>query len=487
MPIIAALVGYLMVVYVCTFSTQYEKSFEAMELEDNLAAFATEIESKRQLITNYARGWALGHLYATMHKQGSRASFLAARYQKETRHAFRWGSVAMVAFLYARVSMNIDLSHFVVLLNAFKGIAAGLESIAADLGQISIGLAALRKVADALNSETQRTKKLSLLSEPPTRERNEARPSAYAERLAAFAASFGEAGPPDCIFLEHAAFELQFHDEIADAMVSKTLLAPTHAKIVPGVMCSLLDAEAGDSGSGKSSLLQLLAGEIAPTSGLVYVPPGYRTCRVPAQPLMFDGTLMYNLRLSGPPCSEMTIWRVCRRLGMSEAMIGNPSFDVGANGCRIPLSDVAVVALARALLSQCDFLYIGQTLDMLSPPKLESVMACLRDYVDDRGFRFADLGGDDVPLNLRRKKLIVIITKSPNVARHCQRHMALHADGRVTVHAEIPETWRAVHKGPAHAAAAAMAPDSDDEAADGGATGPVRAGRLAPIAAVAPI
>ena len=97
-------------------------------------------------------------------------------------------------------------------------------------------------------------------------------------------------------------------------------------------MCSLLDAEAGDSGSGKSSLLQLLAGEIAPTSGLVYVPPGYRACRVPAQPLMFDGTLMYNLRLSGPPCSEMTIWRVCRRLGMSEAMIGNPSFDVGANG-----------------------------------------------------------------------------------------------------------------------------------------------------------
>ena len=92
-----------------------------------------------------------------------------------------------------------------------------------------------------------------------------------------------------------------------------------------------------------------------------------------------------------------------------------------------------------------------------------------------------------MPLNLRRKKLIVIITKSPNVARHCQRHMALHADGRVTVHAEIPETWRAVHKGPAHAAAAAMAPDSDDEAADGGATGPVRAGRLAPIAAVAPI
>ena len=97
------------------------------------------------------------------YKQGSRASFLAARYQKETRHAFRWGSVAMVAFLYARVSMNIDLSHFVVLLNAFKGIAAGLESIAADLGQISIGLAALRKVADALNSETQRTKKLSML------------------------------------------------------------------------------------------------------------------------------------------------------------------------------------------------------------------------------------------------------------------------------------------------------------------------------------
>ena len=218
-----------------------------------------------------------------------------------------------------------------------------------------------------------------------------------------------------------------------------------------------------------------------------HFPTGYRMCRIPAKPLMFDGTLMYNLRISGPECPDATVWKLCKDLGMraaaslsprrpsaraeassrsseadsstrviqnvpprraprrhgrSKLLQGDACFDVGSEGCRIPLSDVALIAICRALLSEPDLLYMGQTLDYLSPQTLQKVMTTLQRYVDERGI---DGSGVDVPFALRRKKLIVIITKSPKVAGYCAQHLALHADGRVDVHEKVDHAhyaWR---------------------------------------------
>ena len=119
---------------------------------------------------------------------------------------------------------------------------------------------------------------------------------------------------------------------------------------------------------------------------------------------------------------------------MSAQLHEDPCFDVGSEGCRIPLSDVAVIALARALLSEPDILYIGQTLDYLSPQTNDKVFQTLQRYVDERGLMGA---GEDCSFELRRKKLVVVITKSPKVARYCSRHLALHMDGRIDVHEDV--------------------------------------------------
>jgi len=161
------------------------------------------------------------------------------------------------------------------------------------------------------------------------------------------------------------------------------------------------------SSMGINTLFKLITGEILPCTGSVSH-PGLRLVYIPVEPVLFDGSLMYNLRYGSKSSHpDQEVWKLCKALGMDADLIGNANFDVGTNGEHLRYSDRLCVCIARALLHDVDFLFIGSALDVLGQQRAQAVLECFRGYVRRRGVGNAA----DIPTHLRHKKTIVFSTK----------------------------------------------------------------------------
>ncbi|SER37111.1 amino acid ABC transporter ATP-binding/permease protein [Halopseudomonas bauzanensis] len=144
----------------------------------------------------------------------------------------------------------------------------------------------------------------------------------------------------------------------------------------------------GPSGGGKSTLLQLLAGEQLPSSG---------ECRLNGQPLLhwdvrqvigylpqdidiFNLSLAANLRLGNPQASDEQLWQTLTDVALADWARAHPQqlqLQPGELGSAVSGGQARRIALARLLLAERPVLLLDEPFAGLDATTREQVMAAL--------------------------------------------------------------------------------------------------------------
>lgn len=135
----------------------------------------------------------------------------------------------------------------------------------------------------------------------------------------------------------------------------------------------------GPTGAGKSTLVELLAGLIAPTAGTVRLGPG-PTAIVFQEAFLFAGTIRHNLEL-GTGATDDELWHALR-LAEAADFVAETGHQldtvVGERGVSLSGGQRQRVALARALLRRPELLLLDDTTSALDPATEGAVLTNLR-------------------------------------------------------------------------------------------------------------
>jgi len=138
-------------------------------------------------------------------------------------------------------------------------------------------------------------------------------------------------------------------------------------------------AVVGPTGAGKSTLVELIGGLVAPESGRVAVAPG-TTALVFQEAFLFSGTIRHNLAL-GRDHPDDELWDALALAEAAGFVAETPhQLDtvVGERGVTLSGGQRQRVALARALLLRPDLLLLDDTTSALDPATEGAVLANLR-------------------------------------------------------------------------------------------------------------
>jgi ABC-type multidrug transport system fused ATPase/permease subunit len=131
----------------------------------------------------------------------------------------------------------------------------------------------------------------------------------------------------------------------------------------------------GGVGSGKSALIQMLAGELPPSSGTISRNPSSTIAYAPQDPWIMDGTVRENILLGRPLDSDFydSIVNACGlNVDFAQLRDGEDTI-VGDRGVQLSGGQRARIALARAFYRDADILLLD---DPLSAGKLLYTPTC---------------------------------------------------------------------------------------------------------------
>ncbi|DAZ96911.1 TPA: hypothetical protein N0F65_008922 [Lagenidium giganteum] len=181
----------------------------------------------------------------------------------------------------------------------------------------------------------------------------------------------------------------------------------------------------GPAGAGKTTILRVLAGEITPSSGSVFIPATWCVAYCAQEHWLQTGTIRENILL-GSPFDQAKYLRVLDACGLLDDLDRFADGDgtyIGSRGASLSGGQKARVALARACYADADLYLLDCTLDCVDPLVQQEVFAnCI--------------------CNLLRHKTIVMVTQNPELAS------TSWADRRLDVRAaSIVETVRKKQQG----------------------------------------
>ena len=154
-------------------------------------------------------------------------------------------------------------------------------------------------------------------------------------------------------------------------------------------------AIAGDNGAGKSTLAKLIARIYDVDRGAVRI--GGKdvrnlrleslrrcVCYLPRDPVLFDGTLAFNLRFVRPTVPNQELWKVVQCTGLSDFVESLPEGlhqKVGPGACQLSGGERQRLALARALLQQPQILILDEATSCLDPSSEALVLRNICSYL----------------------------------------------------------------------------------------------------------
>lgn len=171
-----------------------------------------------------------------------------------------------------------------------------------------------------------------------------------------------------------------------------TVLRGINLEIRPGERVAIL----GKIGSGKSTILRLLAGLFQPTDGFVEVdgidlrqidPTDFR-CHVgfvSQEPRLFQGTLKDNVMLGRSNASMDRFIEVAKQTGLDKLAAGHPmgyDLPVGEMGSLLSGGQRQLVALARCLVTQSQVLLMDEPTSSMDAQSEASFIQHLRSAVN---------------------------------------------------------------------------------------------------------
>ena len=137
------------------------------------------------------------------------------------------------------------------------------------------------------------------------------------------------------------------------------VLGPLDLAIAPGEVVVLT----GPSGAGKSSVLQMLAGFVGPGEGARLTSPGLAFAWMDQRPLLIQGSLGDNLRLTAPQASDTELVTALDRAGLGEVLAGLPAgldTSLGERGRGLSGGQAQRLALARIFLSDAPLVLLDE-------------------------------------------------------------------------------------------------------------------------------
>jgi ABC-type multidrug transport system fused ATPase/permease subunit len=155
---------------------------------------------------------------------------------------------------------------------------------------------------------------------------------------------------------------------------------PTLEEISMDVAPGRVVAIVGPTGAGKSTLVELVAGLVPPTTGRVRVATG-RQVIVFQEAFLFAGSIRHNLTL-GETYSDDELWEALRLAAATDFVRETPhQLDtiVGERGVSLSGGQRQRVALARALVRRPTLLLMDDTTSALDPSTEAAVLANLRE------------------------------------------------------------------------------------------------------------
>ncbi|MBZ9538257.1 thiol reductant ABC exporter subunit CydD [Modicisalibacter tunisiensis] len=136
-------------------------------------------------------------------------------------------------------------------------------------------------------------------------------------------------------------------------------LGPFDLSVAPGECVALV----GPSGSGKSSLLQLLGGFLAPEGGEATITPRGPAAWMDQRPWLVQGSLADNLRLAAPMADEAALWQALREVRLDGLVAGLPAgldTPLGERGVGLSGGQAQRLALARVFLAEALLLLLDE-------------------------------------------------------------------------------------------------------------------------------
>ncbi|WP_447556228.1 thiol reductant ABC exporter subunit CydD [Vreelandella sp. EE22] len=140
----------------------------------------------------------------------------------------------------------------------------------------------------------------------------------------------------------------------------------------------------GPSGSGKSSLLALLAGFMAPQQGELRRREALGVAWLDQNPCLIQGSLSENLMLANPDASEKAMLDALHRAGLKELLAALPeglSTPLGERGVGLSGGQAQRLALARIYLSPAPLLLLDEPTANLDATTEALVTQALQEWV----------------------------------------------------------------------------------------------------------
>ncbi|MEI7057151.1 ATP-binding cassette domain-containing protein [Nocardioides sp. CCNWLW239] len=220
-----------------------------------------------------------------------------------------------------------------------------------------------------------------------------------------------ETSPGAALVLDDVSFAYRDGPAVLDGV---------RATFEPGAVTAVV----GPSGAGKTTLLDVVLTHLSPTGGRVLLdgrPVRTSDIAVVSQrPVLFEGTVRENLRVSRPDAGEADLWSACAAAGIEEEVRRLPAgLDtvIATAGASLSGGQRQRIALARAVLSDRPVLLADEPTSALDPAAARTVTATLGRLSADRivvvvAHREESLDGVERILELADGRLAPLLDRS---------------------------------------------------------------------------